>query len=156
MADDLGLLAAHGAARGARGADRDLDLPKSAATSTAVTDRQLRQPVRSAAVRITVRISAIWISAITWTVGIAVFRIAGTVGYGVGRQRANGVCHRIACYKQQPTLEAIVSQLLSLFAVGATQCTHLAAFSSVDIRPGMPPSWALRSTHLNAANSKGT
>jgi hypothetical protein len=33
-------------------------------------------------------------------------------------------------------------------------CTHLAAFSSVDIRPGMPPSSALRS--LNAANRKGT
>ena len=86
---------------------------------TAVTDRQLRQPVRSAAVRITVRISAIWISAITRTVGIAVFRIAGTIGYGVGRQRANGVCHRIACDKQQPTLEALVSCLLSLFTVGA-------------------------------------
>ena len=45
-------------------------------------------------------------------------------------------------------------------------CTHLAAFSSVDIRPGMPPSSALRvgaerrqaatCTHLNAANRKGT
>jgi hypothetical protein len=45
-------------------------------------------------------------------------------------------------------------------------CTRLAAFSSVDIRPGMPPSSALHvgaerrqaatSTHLNAANRKGT
>jgi hypothetical protein len=34
--------------------------------------------------------------------------------------------------------------------------THLAAFSSVDIRPGMPPSSALRCTHLNDANRKGT
>ena len=29
--------------------------------------------------------------------------------------------------------------------------THLAAFSSVDIRPGIPPSSALRCTHLDAA-----
>jgi hypothetical protein len=35
-------------------------------------------------------------------------------------------------------------------------CTHLAAFSSVDIRPGIPPSSALRCTHLNDANRKGT
>ena len=44
--------------------------------------------------------------------------------------------------------------------------THLAAFSSVDIRPGIPPSSALRvdaarrlattATHLNDANRKGT
>jgi hypothetical protein len=34
--------------------------------------------------------------------------------------------------------------------------THLAAFSSVDIRPGIPPSSALRCTHLNDANRKGT
>jgi hypothetical protein len=34
--------------------------------------------------------------------------------------------------------------------------THLAAFSSVGIRPGMPPSSALRCTHLNDANRKGT
>jgi hypothetical protein len=33
--------------------------------------------------------------------------------------------------------------------------THLAAFSSVGIRPGIPPSSALRSTHLNDANRKG-
>src|SRR5215211_2249694 len=32
--------------------------------------------------------------------------------------------------------------------------THLAAFSSVDIRPGIPPSSALRSTHLNDATAK--
>ena len=45
--------------------------------------------------------------------------------------------------------------------------THLAAFSSVDIRPGIPPSSALRvdaarrlatttGTHLNAAKRQGT
>ena len=34
--------------------------------------------------------------------------------------------------------------------------THLAAFSSVGIRLGMPPSSALRCTHLNDANRKGT
>ena len=34
--------------------------------------------------------------------------------------------------------------------------THLAAFSSVGIRPGIPPSSALRCTHLNDANRKGT
>jgi hypothetical protein len=44
--------------------------------------------------------------------------------------------------------------------------THLAAFSSVDIRPGIPPSSALRvdaarrlattGTHLNDAKRKGT
>ena len=32
--------------------------------------------------------------------------------------------------------------------------THLAAFSSVGIRPGIPPSSALRCTHLNDANRK--
>jgi alpha-1,2-mannosyltransferase len=107
MADDLGLLAAHGAARGARGANRDLDIPKSAATITAITDRQFCKSVRSAAVWIW--ISAIWISAITCTVGIAVFRIARTIGNCVGWQRANGICHRIASDKQHPTLEALVS-----------------------------------------------
>ena len=34
--------------------------------------------------------------------------------------------------------------------------THLAAFSSVDIRPGIPPSSALRCTHLNVAKRQGT
>ncbi len=34
--------------------------------------------------------------------------------------------------------------------------THLAAFSSVDIRSGIPPSSALRCTHLNDAKRKGT
>ena len=34
--------------------------------------------------------------------------------------------------------------------------THLAAFSAVDIRPGIPPSSALRCTHLDDANRKGT
>jgi len=108
-------VAAHGPARGARGANRDLDLPKSATTVTAIADRQFRQPVRSAAVRITVWISAVWISAITCTVGIADFRIAGTIGYCLGRQRANGICHRIAGDEQQPTLEALVSCLPSRF-----------------------------------------
>jgi hypothetical protein len=32
--------------------------------------------------------------------------------------------------------------------------THLAAFSSVGIRPGIPPSSALRCTHLDDANRK--
>jgi hypothetical protein len=34
--------------------------------------------------------------------------------------------------------------------------THLAAFSSVDIQPGIPPWSALRCTHLNDAKRKGT
>ena len=34
--------------------------------------------------------------------------------------------------------------------------THLAAFSSVGIRPGIPPSSALRCTHLNVAKRQGT
>ena len=34
--------------------------------------------------------------------------------------------------------------------------TYLTAFSSVDIRPGIPPSSALRSTHLNDAKRKRT
>ena len=58
-----------------------------------------------------------------------------------------------------------MSCLLSLFTVRAAPGTHLAAFSSVDIRPGIPPSSALRcpsaspcddTTHLNDANRKGT
>ena len=43
-------------------------------------------------------------------------------------------------------------------SLGASRrpCTHLAAFSSVDIRPGIPPSSALRCTHLNDAKRQGT
>jgi hypothetical protein len=79
LANDLGLLAAHGVARGPRGADRDLDLPKSATTIAAVTHRKFRQSVRSA----TIWIATVWITvripAVTWTVGITVFRISRTI-----------------------------------------------------------------------------
>ena len=48
-----------------------------------------------------------------------------------------------------------VAELKSLYA-WRRPGTHLAAFSSVDIRPGIPPSSALRCTHLDDANRKGT
>jgi hypothetical protein len=51
---------------------------------------------------------------------------------------------------------SLMSCLLSLFYGSRRPCTHLAAFSSVNIRPGIPLSSALRCTHLNDANRKGT
>ena len=44
----------------------------------------------------------------------------------------------------------------NLLTLGRRPGTHLAAFSSVALRLGSPPSSALRCTHLNAANRQGT
>jgi hypothetical protein len=57
--------------------------------------------------------------------------------------------------RRNTLLGANVAELKSLYA-SRRPGTHLAAFSSVDIRPGIPPSSALRCTHLNDANRKGT
>ena len=50
---------------------------------------------------------------------------------------------------------ASVAEPKSLYA-SRRPGTHLAAFSSVDIRLGIPPSSALRCTHLDDAKRKGT
>jgi hypothetical protein len=72
-------MAAHGVARGARRADRDLDLPKSATTIAALTHRKFRQSVGAAAIRVATVWIAIRIPAVTGTVGIADFRIPRTI-----------------------------------------------------------------------------
>ena len=52
--------------------------------------------------------------------------------------------------------EALVPRKGNLLTLGRRPGTHLAAFSSVALRLGSPPSSASRCTHLNAANRQGT
>ena len=48
-------------------------------------------------------------------------------------------------------LDLGLGPVASITCVSRRPGTHLAAFSSVDIRPGIPPSSALRGIHLNDA-----
>ena len=83
-----------------------LDLPQSTTTVAAATNRHLGQ---SAAVRITtVRATTVGIAAIAGAVGIAVFRIARTVGDRVGGQRADGIRDGLASHQPESALEALV------------------------------------------------
>jgi len=89
LGDDLGLVAAYGAAVRARGADRDFDFPQSTPAITAAADGQLR-PVRTAAVRIaTVGFPAVRLSPVARTLGIADIWISGAIGQSKWRRRTD-------------------------------------------------------------------
>ena len=53
--------------------------------------------------------SPVGIAAVAGAVGIAVFRIAGTIGHRVGWQRADGIRDGVASHQSKSALEALVS-----------------------------------------------
>src|SRR4029453_15973223 len=105
LANDLGVLASHAAARGPGSTHRDLDLPQSTPTVPSGAHRQLRRAatVRIAPVRHTIRVPAV-----PGTIGITILRVAWTVGHRIGRRGADGIRDGIASGKQHSTLEAVV------------------------------------------------
>ena len=105
LANDLGVVAPHAAARGAGSTYRDLDLPQSTPTVPSSAHRQLRRAatVRIAPVRHTIRVPAV-----PGTIGIPILRVAWTVGHRIGRRGADGIRDWIASRKQHSTLEAVV------------------------------------------------
>ena len=89
LANDLGFVASHGAACRPRRTDRDLDLPQSATPVTASANGQFC-PIWTPTVGFAaIWISAIGVSAVARTVGVAVPRIARTIRYGIWRRPAH-------------------------------------------------------------------
>ena len=121
MANDLGLLAPHAAARCVGGAHCDLDLPESTTTVATATNRQLE---RSAAVRVTTVGPPVGIAAVASPVGIAVFRFTGTIGHGIGRRRSDGIRDWVAGRKPKSTLEALAPRVLTIFTHQANSAWH--------------------------------
>ena len=105
LANDLGVLAPHGAACGTGRAYRDLDLPQSTTTVAAAANRQFRRPPQSGSPQSGDPQSG---SPQSPGVGIPVLRVAWTVRHRVGRRRADGIRDWIASRQQQSTLEAVV------------------------------------------------